>query len=295
MEGELRESTESVGVDPTWLCGTWALISCCAWAYSLFQVQSDSLSGGALTACAFALAFIGYWVRRRALDQNSSMQEGKREIPNHSLTGLAMMLGLAASVNWLGVLVQYSASLGELIPTLVIFVCAELALDVSSRWQQETRESPSGKRELELVTEAPEVELPNENLLPAIAQAHFEDSPDDGLGEEEYPPVRNTIEQYDLEGRRSLSGFVRTEFAAEQKKQELIVAFCPPFNSRPSIEFEPDDGRVQAQLLNCTPIGARILLQNTESNDSFTCQLDWYATSEDDDSENSLVASRILP
>ena len=113
MEGELRESTESVGVDPTWLCGTWALISCCAWAYSLFQIQSDSLSGGALTACAFALAFIGYWVRRRALDQNSSMQEGKREIPNHSLTGLAMMLGLAASVNWLGVLVQYSASLGD--------------------------------------------------------------------------------------------------------------------------------------------------------------------------------------
>lgn len=311
---EIREPT----IDFFWLCTAWAGVALLAWIYSLTNTVTGALSTSTITLLALVFAAVGYWLRRKAiiqhtvapslvntndpatsseLDDNSAVQGSRQH-----LIGIAMMLGLAASVNWFGCLVLQSSTLLEMIPALVIFTVSELALDLDQHLRLPSLLNPNStsqqvsEHDGTLAAEAETIESETKlaDITLAEEPAQTEDLECESLANTE-GAVRNTIEQFDLSGKRSLSGFICTNFASDQKKQELVVAFCPPFNNQPEVEFEPDDERVEAKLVNCTPIGARFLLRKTEADESFSCRLEWYATSADDDSENSLITSRILP
>lgn len=308
--GETREPT----IDFTWLCAGWASIAFACWIYALANSAAGTFSNSTMTVLAAFFATTGYLLRRRAINGHFNAPEHPHTLessvdndtPNSTMhqTGLAMMFGLAASANWLGYLVLNASSMLDIIPAIIIFAVAELAFDFDKRLQlrslMATGTQRLGNLSSENIVLAAEQEDRNTIAIPddqvsQVDETPLESSSEIQLHEDDSSTVRNTIEQFDLNGRRSLSGYVNTEFANDQKKQELVVAFCPPFNNQPEIEFEPDDERVEAKLVNCTPIGARFLLRKTEAEDSFSCRLEWYATAADDDSENSLITSRILP
>ncbi len=61
------------------------------------------------------------------------------------------------------------------------------------------------------------------------------------------------------DGEEVIEGFVRVRFAAGQRTAEAHIAFCPPLEHRPRVEFEAESGpAARIELGQVLPLGARL-------------------------------------
>jgi len=85
-------------------------------------------------------------------------------------------------------------------------------------------------------------------------------------------------------GQRYWRGTLRTQFAAQQRAQQLHVAFCPAFAQKPTVAIEQIDGPPAAVHVEQTlPQGARIEIRlDQEPIDNVEVQVEFIASAQND-------------
>lgn len=259
----------------TWLilAGLWAVGGIAAWFYSLL-VQQALASGLGLFLAACIVAVVGVALRLPMMTVAAHTDERS----DH----LVMLLGFWATVNWLGMILLHAANFSSVLPAMLVIFAAEGWLHLQFYWRDSWPWLLVQKSSMKFGHRNPSSansELASEALEPE--QALEDDSVDRGDGteaEEEF--VRRTFEGV-AEGKRFLSGEIQLRLQSEERSQEVIIGFCPPFQAEPGFEFELTDERIGAQLQNRSPAGVRLIVRRqsgmASSEESLDFCLQWYA------------------
>ena len=166
------------------------------------------------------------------------------------------LIGATTTCNWCGMLLQTSSSFFDAIPTLLTLLFFEVLA-----WNGLGEPSTTSSRPLELTEDENQPQI-----------------------------VRSMQDMADEHGVRMLEGCVQLPFEPEQRLAEFVVAFCPPFASQPSVEYEPSDADFDVRLGRLSPQGAQFLVrrQNLETNQ---VEVAWFAC----EGEDQALTSEILP
>lgn len=325
----------------TLACFGWLAFALVSWSTVVLSSEASLYSGSTITALALLMSIVGGLFRMQAMGQAEYDRSG-------NALQLSMMLGLAATVNWLGFLCLKAGAFYDVVPALLIFLATEYWLDqkldcYSGFWVTDNGSDQravdnqaleagtasslaasvgptatantghSTMASLESPVKLPaesalqdETASPAENALPAESAFHdgaADEAIDRELEKEQVveladqlePAVRRSIESRDLDGRRFLSGEVSIKLVEDQKTEEVVVGFCPPFHGIPDVEFESTDENISARLANCTATGMRLQLRRARAEAEIDFSLEWYAAQSQVESSDSGTVPRILP
>jgi hypothetical protein len=257
----------------TWLSlsAAWAAGAISAWLASVFST-TDSAGTGELFGLALIIAAIGLALRLPIITNAPHADQWSDHV--------VLLLGYAATVNWLGFLLFRASGMFVSIPAVTVLVLAEVWIHCRFYYSDC----------LAWLRSAPVAED-----RPAVHR-QSEDSPLQAAG----PIQRTCVDGVDEQGRRYLSGEIQVTLSAGQTSQELVVGFCPAFAGDPEVDFEVADEHVAARLVQCSPAGMRLAIRRSGAKQSgqspTTFQLQWYALQSEPGAEHAHPpGERLLP
>ena len=255
----------------TWLSlsAAWAAGALSAWLASVFST-TDTAGPGELFGLALIIAVIGVALRLPIITDSRHADQW----PDH----LALLLGYAATVNWLGFLLFRASGMLASVPAVTVLVLAEVWIHCRFYYSDclaWLRPAPVAK---EHSTAHPQAED-----IPPQAAGHIQ---------------RTCVDGVDEQGRRYLSGEIQVTLGAGQTTQELVVGFCPAFVGDPEVDFEVGDEYVTVRLVQCSPAGMALAIRRSGAErggqSPRTFQLQWFAQQPDSDVEQALPPGECL-
>lgn len=265
---------------PLW-ASIWYAVTLGAWVASWGMERLGESNMAALTALAILAELVSVAVRWKYLGGapysiHLHVANGEKSTAEKHPAELAWLCAWGGLANMLGLLAMLSPNLASTLPALIATAAVETFLWSRSPFAREAVGQQVSERTGS--NAAPSVEVPSPLDLDALEGATVE--PDS------QPWLRSTQAAQTDEGQPYLSGWVRFQFAADQKAVMLTVGFSPSFPDVPAVELDQEvdteEAHCETQLEHVTPAGMRVAIKRTTAGAPLVGKLLWHASQSED-------------